>query len=266
MFVLILVVSILAAGNAFDPAGTVISLSYMTNLVLGYHWPVDSVPRPLGPLWSLATEDQFYLLWPVVLFLVLRGRQRAGAIVALAVAVLMTLRMLTVNGPEHRLLFSPDTRPVGLAIGCLAAFAYAARAEVFQRLRMIGPVALCICLLLVVENLDGWLFRGMLTIFGLLAAVTIVSLVDGEGVLGRLLSLPLIVYVGRTSYSLYLWHLPVLLAFGCVFDQPASTARRWVAVATCFAVAAASYHLVEEPFRRRRKRVTVTPLGAEAAG
>jgi peptidoglycan/LPS O-acetylase OafA/YrhL len=221
-------------------------------------------PSPFEHTWSLAIEEQFYLLWPLALLALVRGGGRrwrsvalAGA-VSMAVASALTMAVLTGAGTDlTRAYFGTDTRAFELMIGAVLALAVhgrpawgGARKQVLHGAGIAAFAALGVGWSLLAGP-PVWMFRGGFVAAAVLAAAVILSVTQPDpGPLGRALSLGPIAWVGAVSYGLYLWHWPVY-----VFLTATSTGLPGWAVDLCrltitFALAATSYYLVELPIRR----------------
>jgi peptidoglycan/LPS O-acetylase OafA/YrhL len=275
-------VQIIAAGVRHDLARAVVldlvrdgavAAFYVSNFVLA-GGGVDALPAGLSHLWSLAAEEQFYLLWPVLLVCGLARHRRWAGIVLMAAIAVVALRQfqLVLSGvPSHRLGFGPDTRSGSILIGCLFALLRAnehgaRRLASFARVAL--PFALVLAYVIAVANLGRTLFGGPLTLFGLCAAVIIVAVLDERCVLRRWLSQRPLVYLGRLSYSLYLWHLPIFTALGVALvgaSGAAGAPRAAAAVAASLVAAALSYHFVETPFLRRKRQRQTPELATHRA-
>jgi peptidoglycan/LPS O-acetylase OafA/YrhL len=196
----------------------------------------------LGHLWSLAEEEQFYLLWPVLLLVLARAKRPVYWIAALVLALVAYRTALILNGASMtRLYRAPDTHSEGLLLG-------AGLALVRQRGFAAGERAGKLGLVLAVPAVVAGNWHLGLPVFEL-GAVLLVAAAVAETEIARGLSLRPLVWVGALSYSLYLWHFPVLWAFGAH--------DRLVALAVTFVLAWLSYRYIEQPFRRRRTRVLV---------
>jgi peptidoglycan/LPS O-acetylase OafA/YrhL len=229
--------------------------------------------RPASPVqhyWSLAVEEQFYVVWPLLLILALFVGRRRGAF---AVLVLVTAGSLAWSvsataSDATSAYFSTPARAWELGIGALIAFG--ARAGTIQRL----PLRLAIAL--------GWIglggivtsaflltettaFPGTAALLPVLStAVVLIAGEAGAADRNRLLVNPVSGYLGRISYSLYLWHWPVLILSVAVLPE---TLHVLVPLVASLALASLCHHLVEEPVRHsswlsRRPAPRTLPKGS----
>lgn len=242
-----------------------------------YFAPIDA--SPLLHYWSLAVEEQFYLLWPVLLLLAARlGRPRVAMIVLATVILvgsfLLCLAMTTASGPWA--YYSLPTRAWELAAGGLLALT----APWYRWVR--GPVAAAV----------GWLGLGLLAV-GLgaihattdypglaallptLGAVAIIASGSAAGSPGSIvLARAPLRWLGRISYSLYLWHWPILVlgpvALGLANTEDAAVGGdlpvRLGLVMLAVVLAAVTWRFVEEPFRRARLSPRGSARGFALAG
>jgi peptidoglycan/LPS O-acetylase OafA/YrhL len=210
------------------------------------------VGGPLEHTWSLAVEEQFYLLWPAVLVgVVLRfGRMAWAATAALAFVVALHRVDLHDSAEAVRLTVGTDTRLDALLIGCAAALAMSALARVGQRTWMIGAAVVAPLFALLVMDLPdmgGWGFT-------LEAVGWCVVVLWAVGTGSAWISTPTLRWFGRLSYSLYLWHYPVTWALR---DGDMHATEWWsTALAIPLSIGAAwlSYRFVESRFRSGVRR------------
>jgi peptidoglycan/LPS O-acetylase OafA/YrhL len=238
---------------------------YVSNIARAWLSPDPMVPA-LGHLWSLATEEQFYLLWPIVLVILLRSGARERTVLKVltllsALVAVHRLELTIAGGSDNRLFYAPDTHFDPILVGCLAGACYTTgllprvlRAESGARLARIAATGF-VGLLLFLSIPLRIFFVGGIVLFEVAVAVLLISVLTTPAcALAKALRWPVIVAIGRMSYALYLWHLVLLSALGVRLGLPLS-----------FLAAAASTRFVEQPFLRRKKRLTAR-LRLEADG
>jgi peptidoglycan/LPS O-acetylase OafA/YrhL len=238
---------------------TLIAASYTTNLALASGHAEDA--GALTHTWSLSAEEQFYLLWPALLFLAFRARRQTAIRVLVIAIVAVTVEQCALvawGAPSWRLTFAPDTRSVGLAIGCLAALCVSELDRLSRSMRT--ATSLVVALSVVVAGVGLFTSRvepyrlGGLTVFCAAVAILLVRATAGGSLIGRALSLIPLVWLGRISYSLYLYHLPIFIAFGVYTNGFATTEMKLIAIALSVLAAALSFRFLEQPFLRRGSR------------
>ncbi len=222
-------------------------------------------PSPLRHMWSLSVEEQWYLLWPPALLLALRAlRGRAerllpvlGAATVASVA-LMALAASHASGID-RAYYGTDTRVQTLLVGAILAVVLhrwpvrsrRTRAAV-QGLGVLGA-GFCGWVLSTQRGDQPWMLNGGYSLFALAAAsVVAAAMMPRAGLVKNMLRLPPLVWLGRISYGLYLWHWPI----NVWLSPPRVHLTTWplfgLRTAVALAVSTASYVLVEQPIRRRR--------------
>jgi peptidoglycan/LPS O-acetylase OafA/YrhL len=249
-------------GDAFATLGYVANWRFITSN--DSYFAQFSSPSPLQHVWSLAIEEQFYLVWPVVFLILLRvtrGSRRAlfGITASLAVgSALLMAALFTPGADPSRVYYGTDTRAQSLLIGAaLALVLERRRLGVTRAGRMVlhaaasGSAAVLLWTWARTPDDADWLYRGGFAVTAVLVAVVIASVTsEAPGPLGRVLSLRPVRWIGAISYGLYLWHWPVyvVLTRGRTgLDGVSLLALRL----TCtVALATASYYLVEAPIRR----------------
>ena len=217
-------------------------------------------------LWSLSMEEQFYLLWPVVLALTLRRSRRAAAVVTIA-GVLISLGVGVLLAATHhegvnwvRVRFGPDTRAHALLLGCLGAALCSSLVRTPLVRRLCVP-AVAVCALASMTSDGSWLqhlvWRPLVALAGV---VLVLAMLDERSLLTRGASWRPLVALGRISYGLYLWHFPIYSLVPRHVGSLPFAIRSALLVALSLAAATLSYRWIEQPFLRLKERLT--PRGA----
>ncbi len=230
---LLLAVGVLMAlqGRLLDYLGpAAVSLFYVGNVAKAMLFDLGYV----GHTWSLALEEQFYLIWPAVI--IFAPRRWLVPLVLGGIAVSMTMQAALAG--DVMAWFRPDTRADAILWGCLIALL---RVQVPRIVALGGAV-----LLVVVAT--SWL--GAISMS--LSSIGSAAVVAGAATLARPLSNRWLVRVGEISYGLYLWHA---IPIGLLAAETAAgnVAAMVVAVVASFALALASERWIEKPFRRARR-------------
>ncbi|MGH9247255.1 MAG: acyltransferase family protein [Acidimicrobiales bacterium] len=253
------------------------------------YWDLFAVPSPLEHAWSLAIEEQFYLLWPLLVAGVLRlagGSRRVllGVTALLAAASAAAMAVLhRPFGDPSRVYFGTDTRAAGILVGAVLAIALAGRAGLprprHMRRRSSGLVDVIAALALVgvlatwalARGTSGWLYEGGLLALEAGVALVIWAVARPEaGWLARVLSWSPLRGLGLISYGLYLWHWPVFVVLSPARTGLADPALLLVRLGASVGLAVASFRLVEQPVRRgalrgwRVRALTPAAFGAVA--
>lgn len=278
---LVLLLAVVAVAAAFffrDAAAqvradTIASIFYVNNwwYILNDSSYFEFIGRPplLKHLWSLAVEEQFYLAWPAITYLIVRRAGRRGVrIAALVLAVLSTAWMITLsvqNGfPEYadpsRAYFGTDSHAMGLLIG--AALATAWRPGRLKAALTPGAKALItgtgIAALLVVVwffvfvgEFTTWLYRsGGFLVLAVVVAALIAMATHPASPLGGWLGTQPWRYIGQRSYGLYLWHWPIFMVTRPQLDVPLDGIPLLaLRLALTFGIAELSFRFVEMPIR-----------------
>jgi peptidoglycan/LPS O-acetylase OafA/YrhL len=233
---------------------------YIGNWVQAFHLVNMSI---LSHAWSLSIEEQFYLVWPFVLLVLLRRGWRERWILSLlgfAIGFIVLMRALMWSGSDSisRIYFGSDTRSDELLVGC--ALAMWIRLNIFPRERVRSILQYFLfpaSLLILAMIMHPWRTKIMYTIgwptLELAVSIVILSLMlEAAGPLQRVFELRPVVWIGKLSYGLYLWHFPII---GRTAEWQIPGPFKWIAgFALSFVAASASYYLVEVKFLRRKQR------------
>jgi peptidoglycan/LPS O-acetylase OafA/YrhL len=229
------------------------------------YWSLFRNPSPLNHTWSLAIEEQFYLVWPLLVVAVVHGRRgRVAAkrllVTSIALAIISLAWTLVLFDPANpsRVYYGTDTRVASILVGAALAAWLALRGPLQGRSarRALEGVAIGALLLLATASarLSGSsdiLFRGGLFALAIAVVVVIAAAVHPRrGPVSRLLSFRPLCALGLVSYGVYLWHWPIYV----VINESRAHLIGWpllaVRVSVTLAVAALSYRFVEQPIRK----------------
>lgn len=222
-------------------------------------------PSPLTHLWSLAVEEQFYLIWPGALALGLRYIRKKSILIPLTIAAACAsaLAMALIYHPgtdPSRVYYGTDTRAFGLLLGAALALAMpASRISQHARktapwsLEALGIIGLSAILLMVwkTNEYQTFLYRGGLALLSLATVFTLASVIHPGSRLGKVLGWTPLRWLGVRSYSIYLWHYPVIILTTPSVDTGAfNPLRAFLQVSASIVLASLSWHFVEEPIRQ----------------
>jgi peptidoglycan/LPS O-acetylase OafA/YrhL len=222
----------------------------------------------LSHTWSLAIEEQFYLLWAAILFLMLRHMKRKTIVLTTAVIIVLTalIRAFQWEGKSSvDFLYNAfNSRMDSLLVGCLVGQIIAWRMlpdfVIKSRHFDLLSITSLLTAVIIIFNLpdsyySAFLYLGGLTIFSLAIGILIIWLVkNSDSRIHRILETRLMVWIGKTSYGLYLWH-SATIAFVHLFPWP-PIFKLLVAGCLTLTITAVSYYLLEQPFLKLKKRFT----------
>ena len=252
-------------------AAAAVAAVFMSDYDIALNWG-NMVGSGLQISWSLAIEEKFYLLWPAILW---RGRQAALLIIVGAIILCQIWKAwLIAHGAQSvRLCAAFDTHVDSIMWGCLAGLLLSSqRVRHFLRTKQSNaliPIALATALAILLPMLgqlaevkspseESIIFLVGLPLFAAVVAALILSLThQPKSIVAKVLTLPILIWIGRISYSLYLWH-GVGINFVALHLEPSMHLSRFVSEAlrlfVTLALAALSYYLVEKPFLKLKKR------------
>ncbi len=240
------------------------ALLYVTNwLDVEPHWHLFYGYSPISHLWTLAVEEQFYVLWAPAMVLLLRLRRHAATLIAAAIAVFFLLDpvLLSASG-FNRVYFGTDSRCGALFCGAVCAFI--ASRGAWARLRRAPWAPALGAILLASIGWSTWALgqeshRGVwntgLIVASLACALSVVYVVERpDGAAGRFLTRRMLVGIGRRSYALYLWSYVLN-----TWLRDTGFLESYLVIGASFLAAEISYRLVELPALRLKERFAAPP-------
>jgi len=270
----VVVLAALVATDALDGLGREIvgALFYVTNWQLIFtdqsYFESFGRPSPLRHLWSLAIEEQFYVVWPLLMIWGLRRLGRSRLLLAIGLGILAsTTLMWALYEPftdPSRVYYGTDTRAAGPLVGAALAFVWQPwnvrrvwvrdRGPLARILDGTGIVALLALGWLFVSLLetDDFLYQGGFLLTSTITALVIAATMVPTGRFGSWLGVAPLRWLGLRSYAIYLWHWPIF-----VFSRPRldttldGFSLLCVRLALTLMAAEVSYRLIEEPLRNQ---------------
>ncbi len=274
----VVMVATLIGGLLFLPPGILISLIesqfFATLFVSNFYFldntgyfDLDAELLPFLHSWSLAIEEQFYLVYPLILLVLYKWARRYLWLVLLGLGLmsLMASQYWSVTDPKVA-FFHPFSRAFELLIGALA---YGVKKNFSQMplalprlsnaLGLFGLLVLALSFFLIDEST---LFPGLVALVPCFASF--VLLLGWSSFANRALSIKPLTIVGDWSYSLYLWHWPLLVFAKLLF--PYALGAKWIAILLAFIASALSTRFVEAPFLERDNKRAGAVKGFSMAG
>jgi peptidoglycan/LPS O-acetylase OafA/YrhL len=255
LVVLLLVLLAVDAARGVDGLPAVAEYGlYGGNVYAAYFVPAHPFVG-ISHLWSLAQEEQFYVIWPALLLVVARWQKAASWILAAALLLALYRAGTALSGDvSNRLYDSPEMHSDGLLLGAAAAFWRFQGGRVGERTAKASFLFAAFCVVFFAGTTG--VYEWQLLAFEVAAVGMVLAAVSDTSFAQALAARPLVA-IGKISYSLYLWHFFTLWALG--------GHNRLLALAIAVICAVASYRWVETPFRRRRPR-SRTELVVQPAG
>lgn len=230
------------------------------------YFEAAGVPSPFTHCWSLAIETQFYLIYPLILLGIYKlaksrgeGRAKRGLLfagVTLLLALISVILMIVLFDPQQdasRVYYGTDTRAFSLLFGALLAILWDYR-MVPRRLSasvnmVLGSVSFAVLLVMTIaiNGSSNFWYRGGQFVGTILTVLVIYAVSGRKTLLSRLLSHPVLKWIGDRSYSIYLWHYPIILLI-----SKGIKASWWITlieIVLSVVLAELSYRFIETPIR-----------------
>ena len=230
-------------------------------LTAGNYWGSAAEDSPFLHTWSLSVEEQFYLFFPLFLFVVFKFFRKWIGIIFFILTLLSMLTYFigTQTNPTATFYLLP-TRAWEMGVGALLSVAMPKSRIQFDQTRFknnltfsIAGVFLVLTSYFFVSGEAGSSIFAFAPVFGTALLIAFTS--NDNNILNSTLSAPPVVYIGKISYSLYLWHWPILFFLKQLELNKNIVINPVVTLVTIFLISALSYHLIEVPTRRNKRVV-----------
>ncbi len=246
-------------------AQSVIATNFFGNNVLQTvttknYWDVVNEYKPLMHTWSLAVEEQYYFVYPIIFSLF--GKKRKNWILPIIIGLtVISLVLYILPFQDYLKFYLLPFRFFEMSVGGIAAVLLNGRVIKTK----FAPILLILLVVLMAVNIDGvspvlWLLITVIVACGVLCVDN-----TNNPIAGPILTNPIVRFIGNISFSLYMWH-QVLFAFGryMVFDE-IDTQASIILVLLTFVLSIGSYYAIEQPFRNKKKFKTSTVVWTQIA-
>lgn len=222
-------------------------------------------PSPLQHMWSLAVEEQFYIVWPLLMLLALKFIPSKGKIavfillLSFASAEAMAF-MFTPDVDPSRVYFGTDTRAFSILLGAALALVWPSAklsknvtSELKKTLNIAGIVSLLslVAMMMFIKEDGSFLYYGGMYLASAVTAVLIAVIVHPASSVGRIFSFKPLLWIGVRSYGIYVWHFPIIVLLGiAVKTESISSTKIFMALLLTFIFSSLSFQYIEEPIRR----------------
>jgi peptidoglycan/LPS O-acetylase OafA/YrhL len=246
---------------------------FMPNLYFYYrgsgYFEAGTNLKPLQHMWSLGVEEQFYIFFPLIMLVVARLKRRAKLTVICLVCVAsfaLSCWMVQYRGNPSEAFYLLPYRAWELLLGSLLALGVFRLPESGYLRNILAGAGLCAIVVSALAYSSATPFPGLAAALPCIGAALIIYAGEsGPTLIGRALSVRPVVAMGLISYSLYLWHWPVIVFAREFIGRPLTSIEKALTVLLSVIAAAVSWRWVERPFRRLNFGATRSRLFSQAA-
>lgn len=250
-------------GEYFNTAKTTIFTSiFLSNLFFATQHGYFTAPSEINPLlhtWSLGVEEQFYIFFPPLLLLLKKLNQKQLIVVLFLISVssLVFAQLFLRNHPDTAFYITP-TRIWELLLGSILAISPAV--DISRKgNNFLSLVGFCLILISALFYSKDTPFPGITALLPCVGAALIIRYASPKGLVTRTLSTKAFVFVGRISYSLYLWHWPILVFYRDLKIAPFNALDYALYLSLAIFVSYLSWRFIENPFRFGFRKTFTAP-------
>ncbi|GLR72894.1 acyltransferase family protein [Agaribacter marinus] len=239
---------------------------YLSNFFFWLKSDYFSGPSELKPLlhtWSLAVEEQYYFIFPILLaFLHQNLKKHIAKILVFLILISFIAGTLVLKSSPSAAFYVSPLRFWELLAGSSLAVALNNNKLNFKKLSNTMSYIGASLIAFAIWYLDKTSsFPGYLALLPVIGTLLLIAAGPNDSYISRMLSSPLFVYLGKISYSLYLWHWPVVVFYGYWIIRPFTNLDKMVLICITLGLSLLSYYALEKPFRKRSKNSSIaTPL------